>query len=315
MGRMMEYRGLLGPFVVLLLFAAAVLWSPFEPHRPPVDTFAGAEEHVGWLDEDWQIFEAKVQWALEVGTDTLPVGAAMAEIGRSFVGTAYVPRTLEVEGPERVVVNFRGLDCVTFVENVFALSRFVRSGAGRSLTDRPAAEAHYQKLLEEIRYRDGQLDGYQSRLHYFSDWIANNASRMLIRDLGAELEGIHNLDRIDFMTTHVDSYSQLANFENLEALRETEERLSAAGRLFVPEARIPAVADHLEDGDIIAATSVVEGLDVAHTGLALWVEGTLRLMHAPLVGDSVQISEVTLAERIQRIEGQDGIIVARPLDR
>lgn len=315
MGRMMEYRGLLGPFVVLLLFAAAVLWSPFEPHRPPVDTFAGAEEHVGWLDEDWQIFEAKVQWALEAGTDTLPVGAAMAEIGRSFVGTAYVPRTLEVEGPERVVVNFRGLDCVTFVENVFALSRFVRSGAGRSLTDRPAAEAHYQKLLEEIRYRDGQLDGYQSRLHYFSDWIANNASRMLIRDLGAELEGIHNLDRIDFMTTHVDSYSQLANFENLEALRETEERLSAAGRLFVPEARIPAVADHLEDGDIIAATSVVEGLDVAHTGLALWVEGTLRLMHAPLVGDSVQISEVTLAERIQRIEGQDGIIVARPLDR
>ena len=315
MGRMMEYRGLLGPFVVLLLFAAAVLWSPFEPHRPPVDTFAGAEEHVGWLDEDWQIFEAKVQWALEAGTDTLPVGAAMAEIGRSFVGTAYVPRTLEVEGPERVVVNFRGLDCVTFAENVFALSRFVRSGAGRSLTDRPAAEAHYQKLLEEIRYRDGQLDGYQSRLHYFSDWIANNASRMLIRDLGADLEGIHNLDRIDFMTTHVDSYSQLANFENLEALRETEERLSAAGRLFVPEARIPAVADHLEDGDIIAATSVVEGLDVAHTGLALWVEGTLRLMHAPLVGDSVQISEVTLAERIQRIEGQDGIIVARPLDR
>ena len=315
MGRMMEYRGLLGPFVVLLLFAAAVLWSPFEPHRPPVDTFAGAEEHVGWLDEDWQIFEAKVQWALEAGTDTLPVGAAMAEIGRSFVGTAYVPRTLEVEGPERVVVNFRGLDCVTFVENVFALSRFVRSGAGRSLTDRPAAEAHYQKLLEEIRYRDGQLDGYQSRLHYFSDWIANNASRMLIRDLGADLEGIHNLDRIDFMTTHVDSYSQLANFENLEALRETEERLSAAGRLFVPEARIPAVADHLEDGDIIAATSVVEGLDVAHTGLALWVEGTLRLMHAPLVGDSVQINEVTLAERIQRIEGQDGIIVARPLDR
>ena len=191
----------------------------------------------------------------------------------------------------------------------------MRSGAGRSLTDRPAAEAHYQKLLEEIRYRDGQLDGYQSRLHYFSDWIADNASRVLIRDLGADLEGIHNLDRIDFMTTHVDSYSQLANFENLEALRETEERLSAAGRLFVPEARIPAVADHLEDGDIIAATSVVEGLDVAHTGLALWVEGTLRLMHAPLVGDSVQISEVTLAERIQRIEGQDGIIVARPLDR
>ena len=312
---MTEYRGLLGPFVVLLLFVAAVLWSPFEPHRPPVDTFADAEEQIGWLDEDWQIFEAKVQWALEAGVDTLPVGAAMAEIGRSFVGTAYVPKTLEVEGPERVVVNFRGLDCVTFVENVFALSRFVRSGEATPPRNRPVAEARYQKLIEEIRYRDGQLDGYASRLHYFSDWIADNASRMLIRELGLDLEGIHDLEPVDFMTTHVDAYSQLADVGNLEALKETEERLSAAGRVFVPEAGISAVADHVQDGDIIAATSAVDGLDVAHTGLALWVDGTLRLMHAPLVGDSVQISEVTLAERIQGIEGQDGIIVARPLDR
>ena len=315
MGRMTEYRGLLGPFVVLLLFAAAVLWSPFEPHRPPVDTFAGAEEQVGWLDEDWQIFEAKIQWALEAGIDTLPVGAAMAEIGRSFVGTAYVPRTLEVEGPERVIVNLRGLDCVTFVENVFALSRFVRSSEATSLRNRPGAEARYQELIEEIRYRDGQLDGYASRLHYFSDWIADNARRMLIRDLGVDLEGIHDSEPVDFMTTHVDAYRQLADFGNLEALRETERRLSTVGRVFLPETVIPAVADHIQDGDIIAATSTVDGLDVAHTGLALWVDGTLRLMHAPLVGDSVQISEVTLAERIQEIEGQNGIIVARPLDR
>ena len=80
----------------------------------------------------------------------------------------------------------------------------------------------------------------------------------------------------------------------------------------MPEDRIAAVADLIRDGDIIAATSTVEGLDVAHTGLALWVDGSLRLMHAPLVGEAVQISEETLAERIQRIEGQDGIIVARP---
>jgi hypothetical protein len=38
-------------------------------------------------------------------------------------------------------------------------------------------------------------------------------------------------------------------------------------------------------------------------------------MHAPLVGDSVQISEIPLAERIQGISGQDGIMVARPLER
>ena len=56
------------------------------------------------------------------------------------------------------------------------------------------------------------------------------------------------------------------------------------------------------------------GLDIAHTGIALWRDGQLHLLHAPLVGGVVQVSEVSLANRIQRIGGQDGIMVARPLD-
>ena len=80
----------------------------------------------------------------------------------------------------------------------------------------------------------------------------------------------------------------------------------------MPEARIAAVADRIRDGDVIAATSTVAGLDVAHTGLALHVDGRLHLLHAPLVGDSVEVSELPLADRILRIEAQDGIMVARP---
>ncbi len=101
---------------------------------------------------------------------------------------------------------------------------------------------------------------------------------------------------------------------NLARVREAEIALTAAGRTYVPEARIPQAAPRIQDGDIIAATSTVAGLDVAHTGLALWVEGALHLLHAPLVGDSVEVSTVPLAERIQSITGQDGILVARPID-
>jgi hypothetical protein len=74
------------------------------------------------------------------------------------------------------------------------------------------------------------------------------------------------------------------------------------------------VAAGIRNGDIIAATTTVEGLDVSHTGLALWIDGSLHLMHAPLVGEAVQISEVSLAERVGRIGGQDGIMVARPTE-
>jgi hypothetical protein len=307
----LRYRGLLGPMAVLLLVAAAFLWSPFEPHRPPV-VGAGAER-AAWADEDWAIFEEKVRWAEAERLDTLTLPDAMAALGRTFVGTAYVPRTLEVEGPEGLVIDFRGLDCVTFVENVFALGRFTRAHGVDVLADRSTAQAAYEALLTEIRYRDGVIDGYPSRLHYFTDWIGDNARRGLLRDVTDELGGVPDGEPIDFMTAHTDAYRQLADPANVTLVRLAEERLSAAGRTYVPQERIAEVADGIRDGDVIAATSTVTGLDVAHTGFALWVDGALRLMHAPLVGDSVQISEITLAERIRGIEGQDGIIVARPV--
>ena len=306
---MLQYRALLGPLAVVLLVVAALLWSPFEPHRPPVGAVPT------WADEDWVVFQAKVREAAERGLDTVPIGTAISEIGRTFVGTAYVPQTLEVEGPEGLVIDFRGLDCVTFVENAFALARFVHAGGARLLADRPAAEAAYGRFLAELRYRDGVVEGYPSRLHYFSDWIADNARRGLVVDMGAELGGVVDREPIDFMTTHTQAYRQLAEPANVERVREAEARLSVAGRVYVPQDRIADVAPHIRDGDIIAATSTVAGLDVAHTGLALWVDGTLRLLHAPLVGDSVEISEVPLAERIQGISGQDGIMVARPVAR
>jgi len=309
--RIVRYRALLGPVVVVLIAVAAMLWSPIRPQRPPVV----AESGLGiptWNDEDWEVFEQTVRWAARQQVDTLPMGDAMAAIGRTFVGTAYVPQTLEVEGPEGLVINFRGLDCVTFVENVFTLARFVKMYGSRALVDKAGSEAAYAALLAQLRYRDGTIDGYPSRLHYFSDWIADNDRRGMVRDVTAELGGVRDDEPIDFMTTHVDAYRQLADPSNVARIRTTEEALTAAGRHYIPQDRIAAVAEGIHDGDIIAATSTVEGLDVAHTGLALWVDGTLRLMHAPLVGDSVQISEITLAERIQGISGQDGIMVARP---
>jgi hypothetical protein len=151
-------------------------------------------------------------------------------------------------------------------------------------------------------------------LHYFSDWIADNARRGLVTDLGAELGGIRDAERVDFMSTHPDAYRQLSDAGNLERARESESLLTAAGRTYVPEDRIAGIAPEIRNGDIIAATSTVPGLDVAHTGLALWVDGALHLLHAPLVGDSVEISTMPLAERIQSIAGQDGILVARPVE-
>ena len=277
---------------------------------------ASGSMSASWHDADWDVFQKKVRWARDERLDTLPLGDAMAALGRTFVGTAYVPQTLEADGPEALVINFRGLDCVTFVETVFALSRFTREAWTPELMhDRPDAEDRYEALLTELRYREARLDGYASRLHYFTDWVGDNESRGLVTDLSEELGGRLDAEPIDFMTTHTSAYRQMADEGTVAAVRMAEERLSSVGRFFVPEDHIAAASGGIRNGDVIAATSTVAGLDVAHTGLALWVDGQLHLLHAPLVGEAVQISQSTLAERIRRFGGQDGIIVARPVER
>ena len=58
----------------------------------------------------------------------------------------------------------------------------------------------------------------------------------------------------------------------------------------------------------------VEGLDVAHTGIAVWRDGAVHLLNAPLVGKSVEISEKAIPERLAGIKSQDGLVVGRPVE-
>lgn len=256
-------------------------------------------------EADRKIFEERMAWARAERLDTLPFGETVARLGETFVGTTYTPNTLDIDGPERLVINLRELDCVTFVESVLAMARLVHAG----IDDFDA----YKAELAKIRYRGGVLDGYPSRLHYFSEWISDNEALGLVRNVTRDLGGVQDTEPIDFMSTHTESYRHLADPANLDAIRRVEAELSSRPRYYIPEHRIAEAASGIRNGDIIAATSTVKGLDVAHTGFALWVDGKLHLLHAPLVGKNVEISEKPLADRILGIKAQDGIMVARPI--
>ena len=265
-----------------------------------------------WPDADWTVLDSKVRWAVERRLDTLPLGQAIARLGETFVGTRYTPNTLEVPGPERVVINLQEFDCVSFIENMLAMTRFIRADGVAGLADRAAAEQKYAAYIREIRYRSGRLDGYPSRLHYFSEWLSDNADRGRLRLMARELGGAEDREPLSFMSAHRSAYKAMSQLGVPTAIRAMEKRLNAGGpRWYIPEARIDAAAAGIQDGDLIAATSTLAGLDVAHTGLALWKDGKLHLLHAPLVGKEVEISSVPLAERILGIRTQDGIMVAR----
>ncbi len=289
------------------------------------DTIPGT----AWTEADWTVFVDAVTTAADAGVADLPLGEAVARVGGMFVGWPYTPQTLEapwieaatagrpMDGSlERLVINLREYDCVSFVENTLALTRFVRRHGVGLLEDPVSARATYESLIVSLRYRDEAMDGYPSRLHYFSEWLSDNAMRGTLRLVHPELDPAFDDEPIDFMSMHVEAYPALADDpESVARIRDMERRLNAElPRPWIPEDRIADVADRIHTGDVIAATSTVAGLDVAHTGIAIRVDGELRLMHAPLVGSVVEISSLPLADRIVEIASQDGVLVGRPLE-
>ena len=265
-----------------------------------------------WTQQDWEVLRHTVTAARQNHLDALPIGERVARLGETFVGSPYLPQTLDPPGPERLVINLRAMDCVTFVENMLALAHFIRETPGDVLDHPQDAMRTYQRMIETIRYRDGHLSGYPSRLHYFTDWLADNERKGLEKVVTKDLGGIVDPEPITFMSTHRASYRQLADDADYQEIGRLEGRVNQAPRYYIPKDRVAAITSKLQDGDILAMTSTLKGLDVAHTGIAVRKNGEIHLLNAPLVGKNVEISEKEISARLAGIKSQDGMMVARP---
>lgn len=67
---------------------------------------------------------------------------------------------------------------------------------------------------------------------------------------------------------------------------------------YIPKTSLNVSSEELDikNGDIIAITTNIKGLDVVHTGFACWVDGKLHLLHASSVMKKVILDSQTLFE-------------------
>ncbi len=233
-------------------------------------------------------------------------GDLMVKVGTFFLGTPYVAHTLEKGKDEKMVINLRELDCTTFVENCLALTRTIRSGK--------ADFEHFVKELEYIRYRKGIRNGYPSRLHYFSDWIYENEQKKIILNVSRDIAHTIMPNRVSFMSTHPESYPVLAgDLQMIKEIAAREVEISERMTWYIPKIRIAELEDQLKDGDIIAFTTHIEGLDISHVSIAVRKSGHVKFLHASSKFNKVILSEETLAEYLTGSKMASGIMVARPL--
>lgn len=232
-------------------------------------------------------------------------GKTMVAIGKTFKGTPYAAKTLEIGETESLVVNLHGLDCTTFVENVLAFSSLLMDG--KSDFD------SFTETLENIRYKDGKLDGYGSRLHYFSEWISNNEKKGLVKEITSEIGGVEINKEIDFMGNHRDLYPFLKDDSNFDKIIETERELAKRTFCYLPQDQIEANEHLINTGDIIALATSINGLDVTHTGIATREkDGRIHLLHASTGSMEVEVSKLPLVDYLKGIKSNIGIMVARP---
>ncbi len=252
---------------------------------------------------DQEIFKALIKKFSE--RKEMPAGELLVAIGKSLEGTPYVAGTLEKGTDEKLVVNLREMDCTTFVENCLALARTIRSGEH--------SYDHFLQELQQIRYRNGLRDRYPSRLHYFSEWLYNNAEKNII-SLPANQFGEMYPNRVNFMSKHPNSYQCLkARPEFIGEMEKLEKAISAKEYYFVPKEKIAAIDDLLQEGDIIGITTNIDGLDIVHSAILTRVNERIHILHASSSAKKVVVSNESLADYLAKNKIQTGIIVGRPL--
>ncbi|MDP9176480.1 MAG: DUF1460 domain-containing protein [Gemmatimonadota bacterium] len=300
--------------------SAAGLMIPFsliDDERTRISEWLGDPESLDLSDSDQARLAA---WTATLRRETLvprelPLGRRAIRVGELAVGTPYEAFTLEAylraggnpSRTEPLTVSLTRFDCVTLVESCLAVARLAAK------TRAPSWQS-FAREVELMRYRDGKRGGYTSRLHYFSEWISDGEKRGLIRDVGAELDGIEDTRPLRFMTEHRSSYPALANDAVFRAIGEMERGLDKNPRHVVPTARIPDVVDRIQTGDVVAFATSIPGLDVSHAAFAYRDSArVLRVLHAPLSGGVVEVTRSTLPEYVSAIRRATGILVARPL--
>lgn len=261
-----------------------------------------------YTSEDTLICRSKFNFAINKNLENEPIGDVIASIGKSFIGSEYLPHTLENDSIESLVINLTGLDCTTFLENTLALAICIKQ--------KDTSFSDFTNELTKIRYRNGLIDGYSSRLNYFSDWIFDNEKKKILKNISGEIGGIPIKFDVNYMSTHPDLYRELKLDSTLiPEIKNQETEIAAREYFYIPKSMIKNVENKINDGDLIAFTSGIKGLDINHVGIAIkGLNGKIQLLHAPALGRKVQITPESLSDYIAKVKKDTGIIVMRAVE-
>ncbi|HEY3417375.1 MAG TPA: N-acetylmuramoyl-L-alanine amidase-like domain-containing protein [Armatimonadota bacterium] len=161
--------------------------------------------------------------------------------------------------------DFAHVDCVTYVEQVYALAL-------------SANRDGFDGLLQRIRYREGQIN-YRWRNHYtVADWLPANA--WCISDITEEVGAGH----LRSMTKTISRKTFFAG-KGLTQYADIPDEVFTTQ--YLPRADAAAATGKLKTGDLIIFLISTPGIEAGHVGLIRIKGNTAYLQHASLTAKHV----------------------------
>ncbi|MBQ3363976.1 MAG: DUF1460 domain-containing protein [Muribaculaceae bacterium] len=288
--------------ILFLMFVLLVACAPKQPAQQVAQAATTAQMRFH-CDSDTTMINQLLAKGYE--SNITDANALVEFYARQLLGTPYVAHTLEGD-EEMLTINIHELDCLTFIETLYALTR--------ATLEHRYSWRDFAANIENVRYRGGKMGDYSSRIHYMSEWIIDNNMRGNLKEITPDLpHADYMIKNIDYMTKHPDQYRQLKNdsvmVEKIRRYELRNHRYPYLKRSWLNDKGVKAA---LRSGDFVSLVTKMEGLDVSHNGIIIVDEkGDPYLLDASMSGGKVMLEAKPLFKYLERSKSNIGIRVYR----
>lgn len=202
---------------------------------------------------------------------------------QNFLNTPYNKQTLNLSSAsaEKLVINLKAMDCMTFIEYTEAFKRSEN-------------EEQFRLNLASIRYINQDIK-FNNRRHFFSDWT-----------LGPDAIAV---DITDTISPHSIKVNKQLNLKNNGMTYISNYPIKSREIHYIPTKYLDKEAlNRLSAGDYIGIYSEKSGLDVSHVGIVIRKGHQIIFRNASSLRGNLKVSDSDLLDYLR---GKKGIIVFR----
>ncbi|WP_345118939.1 DUF1460 domain-containing protein [Bartonella pachyuromydis] len=212
-------------------------------------------------------------------------GEMIGSLSETFLGTPYQANMLHgsENTPEKLIIDFRGLDCFTYLDYVEALQK-------------STSQTEFINNVIRTRYVDGNIS-FLNRKHFFTDWAYREYK--LATDITAQISP-NAVSTEKYLNKKADGGNYLLG------LPIVKRNITYIPSNFIDE----EVISHLQTGDFIGIYTELSGLDVTHVGFFIMTDHGPMLRNASSRKENKKVIDSPFMDYVAKTPG---IIVLRAL--